>query len=46
MGFLCYLCSDMQKPLVLIALVALVLITASGCDRIRASLGKPTSADI
>lgn len=46
MGFLCYLCSDMQKPLVFIALAALVLITASGCDRIRASLGKPTSADI
>lgn len=46
MGFLCYLCSNMKKPLSVIALAVLLSLSLSGCDRIRASLGKPTSADL
>ena len=46
MSFLCYLCSNMRNYLIGTVLLAALLLLAPGCDRIRASLGKPTSADL
>lgn len=36
----------MRKRLIGMALLGSLLVIAPGCDRIRASLGKPTSADL
>ena len=36
----------MKKLLPVIAMTAILSLPLSGCDRVRASLGKPTSADI
>ena len=46
MRFLCYLCSIMKKHLIAWLFLAVVVAVSPGCDRIRASLGKPTSADL
>lgn len=50
MRFLCYLCPIMRQHLSATVSWALSLLLAaaavSGCDLVRASLGKPTSADL